>query len=113
MKMSITASGCGMGNVLKGDVENKFAQLPGVKEVHVEVVFDPPWHPASCQTRLSFSLASTWTTAQHTRPRYRSMEQESDCTQLVIAQCRVARRADMPDEVALCRAAKAIPSLAS
>jgi metal-sulfur cluster biosynthetic enzyme len=32
-----------MGNVLKADVENKLKKLPDVKEVHVEIVFDPPW----------------------------------------------------------------------
>jgi probable FeS assembly SUF system protein SufT len=45
VKMSMTAPGCGMGNVLKADVERKLRQLPEVKEVSVEVVFDPPWHP--------------------------------------------------------------------
>lgn len=44
VQMSMTAPGCGMGNVLKADVENKLTRLPSVKEVHVEVVFDPPWH---------------------------------------------------------------------
>jgi probable FeS assembly SUF system protein SufT len=44
IKMSMTAPGCGMGNVLKADVESRLSQLPGVKEVHVEVVFDPQWH---------------------------------------------------------------------
>jgi len=44
VKMSMTAPGCGMGNVLKADVERKLAQLPEVKEVNVQVVFDPPWH---------------------------------------------------------------------
>lgn len=46
IKMSMTAPGCGMGNVLKADVEGKVARVPEVKEVHVEVVFDPPWGPA-------------------------------------------------------------------
>src|SRR5258708_12044248 len=45
IKMSMTAPGCGMGNVLKGDVQTKLARLPGLKEVHVEAVFDPPCHP--------------------------------------------------------------------
>ena len=45
IKMSMTAPGCGMGNVLKADVETKLASLPDVKEVHVEIVFDPPWGP--------------------------------------------------------------------
>jgi probable FeS assembly SUF system protein SufT len=45
IKMSMTAPGCGMANVLKADVEKKLARLPEVKEVNVEVVFDPPWNP--------------------------------------------------------------------
>jgi metal-sulfur cluster biosynthetic enzyme len=43
IQMSMTAPGCGMGNVLKGDVESRFSKLPSVKAVNVEVVFDPPW----------------------------------------------------------------------
>ncbi len=46
IKMSMTAPGCGMGNVLKADVESKLSSLPTVKEVTVEIVFDPPWGPA-------------------------------------------------------------------
>ena len=42
--MSMTAPGCGMGNVLKADVESKLYDCP-VKDVRVEMVFDPPWHP--------------------------------------------------------------------
>jgi probable FeS assembly SUF system protein SufT len=60
IKMSMTAPGCGMGNVLKADVENKLASLPGVKEVHVEIVFDPPWGPArmsdAAKLQLGFDL---------------------------------------------------------
>ena len=43
IQMSMTAPGCGMGNVLKGDVESRISKLPSVKAVNVEVVFDPPW----------------------------------------------------------------------
>ena len=43
IQMSMTAPGCGMGNVLKGDVEARILKLPSVKAVNVEVVFDPPW----------------------------------------------------------------------
>jgi probable FeS assembly SUF system protein SufT len=45
VKMSVTAPGCGMGDVLRRDIETRLAALPAVKEVHVEVVLDPPWHP--------------------------------------------------------------------
>jgi probable FeS assembly SUF system protein SufT len=58
VKMTMTAPGCGMGNVLKADVENKLSRLPEVKEVNVEVVFDPPWHPGlmSEAARLQLGL---------------------------------------------------------
>jgi probable FeS assembly SUF system protein SufT len=60
LKMSMTAPGCGMGNVLKADVENKLSRLPEVKEVLVEIVFDPPWHPGlmseSAKLQLGFDL---------------------------------------------------------
>ena len=60
VKMSMTAPGCGMGNVLKADVENKLRRLPEVKEVQVEVVFDPPWHPGlmsePAKLQLGFDL---------------------------------------------------------
>jgi probable FeS assembly SUF system protein SufT len=60
IKMSMTAPGCGMGNVLKADVESKVSQLPSVKEAHVEVVFDPPWHPGlmsdAAKLQLGFDL---------------------------------------------------------
>jgi len=43
IKMTMTAPGCGMGGVLKDDVERKVRALPGVGEVQVDVVWDPPW----------------------------------------------------------------------
>lgn len=56
--MSMTAPGCGMGDVLKSDIEQKLNPLPTVKEVHVEVVFDPAWNPhmMSEATRLQLGL---------------------------------------------------------
>lgn len=56
--MSLTAPGCGMGEVLKSDVEQKLSGLPTVKTVHVEIVFDPPWDPSrmSEATRLQLGL---------------------------------------------------------
>lgn len=45
IEMSMTAPGCGMGDVLKEDVRRKIRALPGVREVSVEVVWEPPWDP--------------------------------------------------------------------
>jgi metal-sulfur cluster biosynthetic enzyme len=41
--MTLTAAGCGMGPVLIEDIKQKLSLLPGVFEVNVEMVFDPPW----------------------------------------------------------------------
>jgi len=43
IKMCMTVPGCGMGDVLKEDVRRKVQSVPGVREVKVEVVWDPPW----------------------------------------------------------------------
>jgi probable FeS assembly SUF system protein SufT len=60
IEMSMTAPGCGMGNVLKADVGSKLARLPEIKEVRVEVVFDPPWNPSrmseAAKLKLGFDL---------------------------------------------------------
>ncbi|HEX7381912.1 MAG TPA: putative Fe-S cluster assembly protein SufT [Nevskiaceae bacterium] len=42
MQMTLTAPGCGMGEVLIADIKEKLATL-GVTDVDVELVFDPPW----------------------------------------------------------------------
>jgi probable FeS assembly SUF system protein SufT len=44
VKMTLTAPGCGMGPVLASDVENKVRSVPGVSDVFVELVWDPPWN---------------------------------------------------------------------
>jgi probable FeS assembly SUF system protein SufT len=43
IKMSMTAPGCGMGDVLRDDAHQRVAEMPGVSEVDVELVWDPPW----------------------------------------------------------------------
>jgi len=42
--MTLTAPGCGMGNVLKADAEAKIFSVPGVEQANAEVVVDPPWN---------------------------------------------------------------------
>ena len=41
--MTLTAPGCGMGDVLVADVREKVEVIPTVKRADVELVFDPPW----------------------------------------------------------------------
>jgi probable FeS assembly SUF system protein SufT len=44
IEMTLTAPGCGMGDVLAADVQQRVMEVPGIEEVEVEVVFDPPWN---------------------------------------------------------------------
>ena len=43
-RFTLTAPGCGMGDVLKKDIESKLRSIPGVIETDIQVVFDPPWN---------------------------------------------------------------------
>jgi probable FeS assembly SUF system protein SufT len=43
IKMSMTAPGCGMGDVLADDAKAIVGAMAGVSEVDVELVWDPPW----------------------------------------------------------------------
>lgn len=56
--MTLTAPGCGMGDILKEDAAAKLRALPGVQEVHVEMTFDPPWEPSrmSDAARLALNM---------------------------------------------------------
>ena len=42
--MTLTAPGCGMGEILVEDVRTKVAMIPTVTGTEVELVFDPPWN---------------------------------------------------------------------
>ena len=44
VKMTLTAPGCGMGEVIARDAQMKLLDLPGIEEATVEIVWDPPWH---------------------------------------------------------------------
>ncbi len=44
VKMTLTAPGCGMGEILVDDVRSKLEMIPTVAEADVDLVFDPPWN---------------------------------------------------------------------
>jgi probable FeS assembly SUF system protein SufT len=43
IKMTLTAPGCGMGEVLVQDVKEKVEMVPTIDRAEVELTFDPPW----------------------------------------------------------------------
>ncbi len=44
IQMTLTAPGCGMGEIIVDDVRSKVALIPTIDKVDVELVFDPPWN---------------------------------------------------------------------
>lgn len=56
--MTLTAPGCGMGEILVQDAREKVAIIPTVSDVRVELVFDPPWNQGmmSDEARLQTGL---------------------------------------------------------
>ncbi|HBA38802.1 MAG TPA: putative Fe-S cluster assembly protein SufT [Deltaproteobacteria bacterium] len=56
VKFTLTAQGCGMGGVLKADMQSKILNLSDVKDVDVEVVFDPPWEPSMMSDAAKIQL---------------------------------------------------------
>ena len=44
VKMTLTATGCGMGGAIAGDAQRKLMSLPGVSDAKVDIVWEPPWH---------------------------------------------------------------------
>ena len=43
VQMTLTAPGCGMGPYIAQNAEWRIAEVEGVLDVEVDMVFDPPW----------------------------------------------------------------------
>lgn len=44
IQMTLTAPGCGMGDILVDDVRSRLELVPTISRVEVELTFDPPWN---------------------------------------------------------------------
>jgi FeS assembly SUF system protein len=58
VQMTLTSPACPVAQSLPADVEWKVRSVPGVKDVKVEVVWDPPWTPERMteEARLELGL---------------------------------------------------------
>jgi probable FeS assembly SUF system protein SufT len=45
VRMTLTAPGCGMGQIIASDVKRRLEDLPGVAHADVDVVWEPTWGP--------------------------------------------------------------------
>jgi FeS assembly SUF system protein len=49
IRMTLTSPGCPVAGSLPGEVQQKVQSVPGVMDVNVELVWDPPW----CMDKMS------------------------------------------------------------
>ena len=58
LDMTLTAPGCPVAGDMPGWVENAISSVPGVGQVKVKLVFDPPWDMArmSDEARLALNM---------------------------------------------------------
>jgi metal-sulfur cluster biosynthetic enzyme len=43
--MTLTSPGCPLGPVIRGEAYAKLREIPGVEDVDVQIVWNPPWDP--------------------------------------------------------------------
>lgn len=60
VSMTLTAPGCGMGEVLVRDVRDKLEIIPTVSEADVQLVFDPPWSQSMMSEAARLQTGMMW-----------------------------------------------------
>jgi len=56
LKMTLTAPGCPAARSLPIEVHDRISQIPEVKDVNVEIVWDPPWTPEMMSQEAKLEL---------------------------------------------------------
>lgn len=56
IKMTLTAPGCPMSGMIMDEIKSKVSQIKGVKDVEVEMLWDPPWTPEKMSQEAKLQL---------------------------------------------------------
>lgn len=56
IKMTLTSPHCPVAGSLPGEVQEKVRAVPGVKDVHLELVWDPPWDMSKMSEATKLAL---------------------------------------------------------
>ena len=54
--MTLTAPGCPVAGEMPGWVEDAVREIPGLRNVTVDLVFDPPWDPSRMSDEAKLAL---------------------------------------------------------
>jgi metal-sulfur cluster biosynthetic enzyme len=58
--MTLTTPGCPYGPTLITEIESAVKRIPGVKNVDVDIVWDPPWNPAEMASEYAKDVLGLW-----------------------------------------------------
>lgn len=58
--MTLTAPGCPAAGILPGEVEQKVRSVPGVTDVKLDLVWDPPWDQSKMSQAARLQLGIDW-----------------------------------------------------
>jgi len=56
VRMTLTTPACPVAETLPATVESRLYEVPGVSEVRVELVWDPPWSPDRLPEEVKLQL---------------------------------------------------------
>jgi FeS assembly SUF system protein len=56
VRMTLTTPHCPAAQSLPGEVKERVSQVPGVRELRVEIVWDPPWNPTMMSESAKLEL---------------------------------------------------------
>ena len=58
--MTLTSPGCPLGGVIEGQAYHVLKDLPGVKDVDVQITFSPPWDPRTMASEDVKMMLGIW-----------------------------------------------------
>jgi FeS assembly SUF system protein len=54
--MTLTAPNCPVADILPNEIKEKVSSLPGIADVKIDLVFDPPWNQSMMSEEALFEL---------------------------------------------------------
>ena len=60
VRMTLTSPGCPIGPELMAAVDHTARMVPGLEEVHVQLVWDPPWDPVKMASEAAREQLGIW-----------------------------------------------------
>ncbi|HEY5475841.1 MAG TPA: metal-sulfur cluster assembly factor [Tepidiformaceae bacterium] len=58
--MTLTSPGCPLGPIIRGEAYAKLREVPGVKDVDVQIVWSPPWDPKTMASEDVRMMLGIW-----------------------------------------------------